>query len=63
MRNLFKAFLSAPPPPLLVIDRIWLVEELQRVGLSRVQARKAKNVICDYLARLQQQDGRTSNDK
>jgi len=63
MRNPFKALLSAPPPPPLVIDCIWLVEELQRAGLSRSQARKAKNVICEYLAWLQQQDGRTNNDK
>lgn len=63
MRNPFKTFLSPPPPPPLVIDRILLVEELQRAGLSRSQARKAKNVICEYLARLQQSDSRANNDK
>lgn len=40
-------------PRQLVIDRIYLTDALQRAGLSRGQARIAKNVICDYLARLE----------
>jgi hypothetical protein len=54
MRNLFKAlFPRKCPPRRAVIDRIYLTDALQRAGLTRRQARIAKNVICDYLARLE----------